>query len=59
MEPAGKGDFWFSIPALASINSLRKSMDYKEASQRTKEFKNRYMQYGGHATETCVKTVFG
>ena len=35
------------------------SSDYDEASQKTKAFKERFMKYGGNATETCVKTIFG
>lgn len=36
-----------------------KHMDYEAASNRTRLFKNKFMQYGGNATEICVKTVFG
>lgn len=38
---------------------LIKTMNYKDACEKTRSFKNKYMEYGGNATETCVKTVFG
>lgn len=33
--------------------------DYKKASEETIKFKNKYLEYGGNATETCVKIMFG
>ena len=39
------------------INVL-KTLDYTKSSEKTRVFKNKFMQYGGHATETCVKVLF-
>lgn len=36
-----------------------KTIDYADASAKTAAFKHKYMEYGGNATEECVKTVFG
>ena len=36
-----------------------RNMDYALACSKTKEFKERYMEYGGNATSQCVESVFG
>ena len=35
-----------------------KTLDYKDECKKTKELKNRYMEYGGNATLTCINKVF-
>lgn len=40
------------------LNHL-KSMDYLEEKEKTKKYKNKYMQYGGNATIECINAVFG
>ena len=34
-----------------------KKIDYKSACQRTTMFKNKYLEFGGNATEICAKTL--
>lgn len=34
------------------------SMNYQEECNLTKKFKNKYIQFGGHATEICIETLF-
>lgn len=36
-----------------------KNINYQEAAKRTKLFKNKYMQYGGQATEMCANILIG
>lgn len=36
-----------------------KKMNYSEDSKAVKEFKDKYMQYGGHAAEICVNALAG
>lgn len=35
------------------------SIDYKLECEKSKAFKDKYIEYGGDATEKCIKTVFG
>lgn len=35
------------------------SLDYENECLNTKDFRDRFMQYGSEATEICVKAVFG
>jgi CDP-glycerol glycerophosphotransferase len=38
------------------VNKI-KNMDYKKECQKTAEFKNKYLETGGNATELCVKSL--
>lgn len=40
------------------INKL-KNLDYNDSAAKVREFKNKYLQYGGNATQICVETIFG
>ena len=40
------------------VNHIMK-MDYEKECLKTKEFKNKYTNIGGHATEICVEKMFG
>ena len=40
------------------INRI-KTMDYQEACNETKRFKQKYVAYGGTATQACVELMFG
>ena len=40
------------------INRI-KTMDYEEACSRIREFKRKYIAYGGNATKKCVELMFG
>ena len=35
------------------------TMDYDKECLKTREFKNKYTNIGGHATEICVEKMFG
>lgn len=35
------------------------NMDYRRECQKTIDFKKSHMEYGGHATDECIKVVFG
>lgn len=36
-----------------------KTMDYEDECRKTKELKESHMEYGGHATLTCINKMFG
>lgn len=39
------------------LNKIQ-TMDYEKECERTKEFKEKYLQYGGCATEQCIEALF-
>lgn len=41
------------------VVKLIKTMNYEEQCLMTKRMKNKFVEYGGHATEMCVKALLG
>lgn len=41
------------------VLKLIKSMDYQEQCEKTKAMKNKFVEYGGCATEECINALFG
>lgn len=40
------------------LNFIR-DMDYEEQSNKTKAMKEKFVEFGGHATEMCIEALFG
>lgn len=67
-EYVKKRDFYFDlnkefpsgiIRSEREVLNLIKNMDYKEQCQKTIEMRNKFVEYGGHATEQCINALFG
>lgn len=43
----------------SDVLNLIQNMDYQEECQKTTAMKNKFVKYGGHATEQCVEALFG